>query len=596
MAGVQLPTLKRLGVADPTSVGRISGVEVPNASKEIEKTGDALEGLAGKAANYMFRVEQEAADNEAARLDKDYQIWDREIVYGDPSKGTTGIKHQTGADPTDLWKTHRENSEKKRLELMESIKDKDPRLKAVVERRLLDRKDLMDVTHLSDYGHQNSVYQQNNRNSTLEMEKINLIEGVRQVVPGDEKSFHLMDAAIDKMNTAHIAYGKSNGAIERDEKGAITKVGASVEYEMGQSLSEGITSAIDNALDSDSPNKLEIANALKDRYGKFIVDKAKGQLAEKMEKVTMEQETWRVAGMPAAKRDKYLEKYTPEKRAQIKADANKINNDDERVRDDRKERGQKQAKEAGLNVVMELKKNGYITETQAVNHPKLKRWLDKMDPEDKAKVLHAAVTEKYSRQESKLKIQELKLGANPDFPEGLVGMTPVQALEFTPGLSEVDQNRFAKAVEDANTETGAETERRTMAIQKSVEAKLIGLEYLNKDQFQRLSDPEQILKQQAFHSKLTEELAKQPPGAWSQSDQDKFAVKFATDMATEKAFVAPERKKFVASKEAAPAPLPAQPVGGKSNKEWAVEFYKSNKRWPDLKTQELQNFIKAKSK
>lgn len=591
---VQIPTVQRIDAAPDASVGRIDA-KIPDSTRAMEIQATGVEHLGKAAEAYFDKVETDAAHIESTKRALQYEATFKEQMYG--TKDKLGAKFQEG-DPTKIYNDVTETMKQRFQELTNddslSRKAKEMTLKALTE-----KSGQLEVHQLAEYGAQNAKYQDNVNSAARENEKNNLTTAAAVIKPEDPTSFAMFDQTVAKIRDLNLknairvgtAVPDENGMsmyIGEDGKPTRLKVSEMASHDLKKDLSEGIFNAMDNAVKS---GQLDVAKALKDKYGDYLDPVAKRKLTDGFEKEEKDQTAYKAAvdtrGMTPDQVEKYISKI-PDPETQDKA--RKVINDNQA----RQEEMVKRASTQNANVIMnrltkiQNSPNPILTETELMNDPVVKNALDKVtDAKQKKAIIEMVVQPKQTSDAARSKMQDLIFGNDAD--ADIQGMSPSEFNGYLSGLSKADRNKYTRRYESMNSETGAQTATRYKASAKELQDQLIDVGYIKRDQFGKISG---INEQRLIEARgeLDDHLDKQGSSPMSPKDIKDYARNFAIAKKTGQAFQDPEpAQKFQGTKtETPPAPSGAI-IKGKTRVQWNQKYLQDNKR-PATKEQ-LDQYI-----
>lgn len=265
---------------------------------------------------------------------------------------------------------------------------------------------------------------------------------------------------------------------------------------------------------------------------------------------------------------------------------------------------------AAANIIIDRSKNGqpFLDEVQMMDDPRIKRmWNNITDPRQKLALQHMVNQPKDSDQDVKNE------AFNKLFSGEFRGMAPEDFAELTAGLNKEDRKMFESQYRRFNVQTPGQETQEVKWMGTQLQKQLQSIGYVKKDSFGKYSNKDQIKLNNA-QAELIDALDKFPPNASYKEKQD-YIKQFAVQKIKEGGS-APEVPKF----QGTPKPMrdvtpkvsttnksvqaSVSNVGGVStnqpdlqNKIRAMQQFKAQYgRWPDLKTNELQDYIKKGGK
>jgi hypothetical protein len=596
--GVQIPQLREIEVQAPDSVGRTNPDVVPDLSRGIERQSRAAIGLGEELVNYSQRIEEQEADTEATNRSNQFEAKYRSLLYGDGE--TPGIKFQDG-NPTDLYKRFDEQmiEEYNRLTNDDNLTG---RTKELVMKRLVDKANQLELQKLTEYGYQQTKYEDQITSTAIDLEKNTLTDSSAFIKPGDEGSFRPFDEAIGRIRATRMRSGMKMGGVVPDENGNsiyINDQGEPMRVSISQptnlalrkDLSEGIYDAMDNALKS---GNTEVARAMKERYGQYLDPVRKKALADDFEKADLKDKAYAAAA--DAKRvgvDKALAGLDPE----VRDKALGIIDDDQRRMENIRDRYSKNNYNMLMNHVNKRMRSDapYSGMSELENDPVFANTIDKIkDAKQKQAIFDSVVIPKQSSDSANQRVNDLLYGRVPG--EDVAQMSEEDWELAKSGLNRLDRNRADARRNSMMGETNAQMTSRYKQAGKELADQMIAVGYVKPDDSGKYGGKNQIKKIEA-ENEFMDYLDSLGTGPMSPKDIKDHARSFALSKKTGEAIKPPAgNQRFAGSRTGGGGQEPGTAkklIKGKSRLEWAREYKKQYNREPRTGTNELNNFINS---
>lgn len=606
MAGVQIPTLKRIDAPDQASVGRIKA-DIPDSTREMAQTANAVEKLADVGVDYLQKQDDIAADTEATKRVNEYEVAWKQGIYGDGQ--TTGAKYSKD-DPAKVYAQF-DTEMKQKFDSIMGDENLSGRAKQLVAKRLTEKANSLQWQRLSEYGLQQSKYDAGITNAAIDLEKGNLTDAAAA-----DDDFKMLDDTIGRMRQLRFREGLKNGAVQYDEKGQSVIVdddgktarvtpNQMVSLTLRKDLSEGIGATAENLIKS---GQIDKAKAVLERYHQYLDPVKKKSILDDYRKAEIKQQAFAVADKlkgagPGGAAAILATVDNPE----VKEQALKVADEYDRYMENRKNRLSKNTYDALMNKVNARMRseNPYVGPIDMENDPEIATALRSVtDSRQRQALYHAINQPRETSQASREALQDVLFGRNPDYPDGLKGMDPATFSEFLAGQSKADRNKWNNRYEQANSTTNAQQGANMKLGAKYLKEQMLAAGLLKLDGGTHALTKSSRIDFTEAQDEFLDHMDKVGNSPMNPKELNDWARKFAADRAEGKAFQPPERKRFLGRPSAVTKDDPASPppnagpaannvpIKGKTRMQWAMEFQKVNKRLPDLKTQELQNFIK----
>lgn len=603
MAGVQIPQLKRLSTPEPQTGQRMNAnALVPDLNAGMDVRQKGAEKVANSTIDYLDKVEMDAADTEATKRSIEYESMFKEGMYG-----KDGIKYKEG-DPTEYHRAFEDKMVEQfnRLAGDESLSG---RTRDLVVKRMTEKANTLEMHRLQEYGAQQYKYQDDVKTAAVNLEKSNLSYATTFINTEDPDSFSAFDASIARIRDLHLRNGMKTGSVVPDENGKSmfigddgkavrVNVGVATDYAIKKDLSEGVSDALENLINSD---QIEAADQLRAKYAEYIEPVKRKGLTDKFAAAKIKAVAVRAAdetnGMSPELIDKKLSNLTPEQRDK----AYEIIDDRQRRKENMKERQSKtNYNMLATHVQDQMKKDPYVGISELEADPVYKNTIGRItDAKQRQAISDMVVRRKVSDPEAKYKIQDLM------FSGKITETSPQDFALLTSRLNPNDAKKYDTQFEHANTETGAEEIRKYRLAGDELKSQLLMDGTIKKNDYGKL-DPEDEIIYLEHRDAMATALDARSGQPMSPKEMRDFVKDFNVGKMKEKAFggggmqkkpLKFEGKQFSlegTKPQEAPAKAPAdntKPIKGKTRYEWVDVFQKKFNRMPDLKTDELQKFI-----
>lgn len=596
MAGVQLPTVERMAPQGDASVGRLD-LKVPDAGPAMHIQTEGVVRAMTVAEQYAHKVEDEAADVEAMKRTNEYEMVYRKAMYGDGGD-TPGIRNMDG-DPTELY--HKMNTE-----LDEKFKDLtgDANLSSRAQmktlKRMTEKQGQINVHSTSEFGSQMAKYKSAINDETVKLGQSAMVDGASYIKADDEKSFGMLNEAITQIRNTRLKEAISLGSAVRDEKGMTSFVDENgqivhltlnkiAEYNLKKDVSDGLIATMDNAIKA---RRLDVASAIKDRYGDQIDPVVARKLTDDFDRENMNQQAHKAAqetrGMGPSAVDSYLTKKFPND-PQMRDEAMKIINDNQRTMEAMQERSDKKNYNALGSYILDLQNGSspITTLTQLKQNDRFRNQIDSIkDSKLKESILQMVEQPKVTSNAARENMQDLVFGNRPD-GKTLTDLSPPEFTKELVGMNKADRTYWTKIYDHMNSETGHESAQRYKAVGNAVKEELILFGYVKKNQFNQIAG-DQEKKLYAAQDEVIQQMGQMQNRPMTPIEIREYARGFAKAKAEKQAFEYTPPARFQ-SKPPAP-PAPAEPlVKGKKRSEWNRIYMEKNKK--PATEQELNQFI-----
>lgn len=495
---VKLPDLPKHESQAPLSVGRIpKSIDTPNSLPAMHQQSKDVQNIGDQLVQYQDKVEADAADAEATKRASEYEVSFRRKLYGDGQ--TAGVKFQEG-DPTPAYQQFDSDMDEEYKRLTD-VSDFSPRAAQLINQRVTDRANQLQLTRLSEYGAQSARYQDQVYSSDIDLKKQALAtDGASLIQAGDDSSFKVFDDLYGGIRNTNIRKALANHTAVRDDaNGDIIyhddttnetyKVSMSpiAQIDMNKDLSEGTYNAMNVLLKSGQVDK---ANALKERYGDSLDAYKKAQIADDFERATVEEKAYLLAAHPDQKK-KILSGLNEAMAAKVQDHADSIKETRQARAEQRQQRSDKLYANRTFQIINDAK-NGdrpFVSLQDGMENPTFKEAYDKIsDPKIKQAIVDAMQRPKYTSGVAKARMNDLILG-NKDGVT-LRGMSPDDLEIEKRGLSPGDAKTLDRQWTVMNSENGDQIEKKNKISGKLLKDEFMRVNKLTEDEFNRISGAE----------------------------------------------------------------------------------------------------------
>lgn len=599
---IVLPEVKRLEPDQPVSVGRLN-TNVPDPRADLTSEQAGINGLAEQGIKYRNQVADQTADTIATdAANKFEQRWKTEM-YGDPETGKIGAKYMQG-NPTDTFKQFDDTMQGHLNDL--SNKDGDQNwsqeTQNLVNRRLSKKAEELQMQTLTEYGSQQSKYDDNVTETAVKMNSDAMPSATATIDPasiatGDKSTLQPMNEKIANIQNARIAQALRYGGATLDVNGqsAYTDAGGQehrvtlgpvTQQKIKEDLSKAIHDSTDNLIKTgqEDPNILAKAKVVMDNYGQYIEPLKQGGIQQEFQKAQIKNEAYQLAGDGGHMTPDQFEKTLQGKSYEVQTEARKIKADNSRyMEDDRRNQQQLNYRTAYQQTVQFKQANPAATETQLEQQPFFKNLEAKMDPKDVRAVKEVVDPPKVSDQDARVRVAAILRG-------DIQGMDPRTMTgdqwnkEFA-GLNEGDRSFFGREASkagDQSTTKQFSANTRAIADLKAQAVRTGAVRYDARDGSQKFEpggDNDKAFgdMQYAFTQKLQQINA---GGDLNPAEMQQEAAKFLADYKAKIPYEPPVKKfkasgsAFGTSTTAPPAKVPRTQVeiNGAASKDYLSTF------------------------
>lgn len=606
---IQLPRVQRNAPIEQASVGRETIKQVDLSPYQAQSK--AVEKLVETGGDFVMKEMQNTADTKSTEVKNSYETW-----YNEKLRGKDGIAYLKG-DTTEVYKKFEEDSKKEMERIMSEASDYSEMTKVAIQSKLEAAHVKLNETRIGLQGKQNADYTTRVTNDAIALTRNDMIDATANLDINDKNGTIPIDRVIGNIKDLRYKEGLKNGTVRettdpneidpytKQPKVIKTEIDPSVKAKTDKDVSDALTLAIDNLSASGDVHGAEF---LMKKYESQLNGVQRNKMEKIVTKAVKDSEAKNVVNnimnLPPEKAQAAIDKI---KDFDVRENATKRYDSEMRRRDNITKRASKTNYSAAANVIMERQQQGqpFLDEVQMMDDPKIKRlWNNISDPKQKIALQHMVNQPKDSDQNVKNEAFT-KL-----FNGELRGMSPEDFQEVVGGLNKEDRKMFETQYRKFNAQTPGQETQEVKWMGSQLQKQLQSIGYVKKDQYGKYSNKDQIKLNNA-QSELIDALDKFPPNA-SYKDKQDYIKEFAVKKIKEGG-AAPELPKFQGTikppmRDVTPKALPkvadASNVGGVpvtqtglQNKVQAMQQYKAKYgRWPDLKTNELQDFIKKGGK
>lgn len=583
---IQIPDLKRFNPVEPASVGRLKA-EIPDSTKQVAKTNEMLGDLGKGAVDYLARIEREQIDVEATKRENSYETaFAAKLSQAKASQG----------DPTEVY-NKLDSDMKEYFDQLAGDENLPARTKEAVVKKLSNTANRLQLQRLSEQGNQQIKYEDAVDKASIDLKKKALMEATTHIDPSDKSSFSMFDGLVGEITQTHLGRASKRGGATLDENGVVTKLGPVAHDQLGKDISEGVYNAMDNLIKA---GQLEKAKALKERYWQYLEPNKQTALSDDFAKGEVESLSYRAAY--GGKMTTILDGITdPVKREKVRDEALKLQDSRQQHIEAQNARASKGNYNQALNYINDITRKdptafaGGIIDME--KDDTLKRLLPRItDAKQKQAVFDAVVQPKETNEAARANYQNILFGTHPDYPEGLVGVSPEDMQGIVSRMNKSDQKKAWTKYESFNSETGAEKQQHMKAAGGELFNQLAAVGYIRRN---RYNPARPAFEQEGKLTNAQNEFIDQIDKLGLDPKQTKDeARKFALAKIKNEVYQPPEKRSFKGDRKNAPSSGFVEPdqnglVKGKTYKEWGIEYRKQFGSNPSLYSLEFQNFIKG---
>lgn len=584
---VQIPKLNRFEPQQTQSVGR-SEIQAPNLAAIAQPQMNAVMNIAEQQTAYFQKQEDNAIDTAAKAAANEYNIYLNQEL---------NKARQFQGDPTKVYAQFDEMRASKYEEILNKNPDISERGKSAIAGELSQVASNYQIKKDTAYAGQYYDYDKKVTQDSANLKSQDLMTAASYVDPTNPESFRAIDALINGIAIDYKNHGEKFGAVSRDEAGNQMATDG-INLQIGETVSKGLVSAINNLNDSGRP---DVADAVYAKYYKYI-DSAKQD--DVLKGIRSEQRLIKVlstvpslVGKDSDQVDRILNKefkndpIGKEKAYQaLSSRINKKENIEQNIAKESYSRSYNR-----LSQVMNSK-NPYANSFDLENDPVIRKEMDKMTPaqiQSLKKMIKAPDTSNIT----------VKNKFYTSFANGeLKGMSPETLNESIAGMNKSDRTKAETLWKKYNApETTAEEVRMMNNVSSKLVPQLQAVGYVKRNSFNKYSNADQIKITQA-QDELIAEMEKLPSTA-SYKDQLEFIKQFAATKKKQDTFKSDSGWfSFGGSSGSTEKPKTTESpftntkmIDDRERKINATrQFFREKKRSPNPGTNELQEYMEQK--
>lgn len=544
MPGVKLPEIPKHQSQMPLSVGRTK-VDMPDATRAMAKQSKGVENLADSLVQFEDKLEADAADTEATKRASEYEVSFRSRLYGDGK--TPGVKFQEG-DPTPVYQQFDADMDEEYKRLTD-VSDLSPRAAKLVNQRVTDRAQQLQMTRLSEYGAQNAKYEHQVYKADNDLVKQAFPEASVHIVPDKPESFAVYDDRNGDLRNNHIRKGLASGGVQRDDNGEMlyfdratgekfrVSLGPVAQKELLDDLSEANYNTMNVLLKA---GEIDKANAIKDRYGNVLNAQHKAALADDFQRATVDNKATLLSMYP--NKEKEILKNTSEAEAiKIKDQARALRNNREAEIEQSKNRIDKRNSEDLIAMIHERQKAGfpYNSLEGAMQDNQFAIRMDKLNSVEAKRAIETMITQPpKSTPEALDRVQALIYGDDPN--KDVRKMSNFEINKELSGLDKPDRTAAEAVIFKMKNET--EEESRVKFNSASVYLKNEYMRLNNLGEYDFRGNADHMTAFNEWRYEMAPILEKSGP--LNPAEVQKIVRGFAVSKFENKEYVAPEPNKF----------------------------------------------------
>ncbi len=482
---IQIPKISVNQQVEQDHAPRVDAPKIDAVSPMDTQIG-AMEGVAKDAIRLHTEIQHQEADNTATNAANDYMIWRKKRLYGDPESGWEGYANMTGGDPKEMYKQFDKEQEEKLNSLSSPGQDQtwSNETQNLVNRRLSRHFEETQLETLTAYSHQKKKFDDNNSEVNVKLNQQGMYGASGVIVPGDSSSFGMMEAKIAGIRNTLISKGlRDRGAVE-DENGDTVyndgsgpksvKLTQSVKYAIAKEIATGLEGATKNLVDSRDLDKAKALKEWADDNG-YLDRTTLGGLNDKLEKAQLKHDALDYADQ-AIKNPSILDSI---KDPEMRIEAKKYYNEEQRFNEQRKDRQQKAHFEIASKRVDEVMNSAtpFAGINQMKDDAEVAAHWDDLNSKQQQALEHrttapsktpSAVTEKWL---------DLATGQNG---KSLRGMSSSDLTLALAGQSPSDQKAGRNLWLKMNSQTGAQLETEYTKMAKELDDQATGARLVRK--------------------------------------------------------------------------------------------------------------------
>lgn len=619
---VSVPRLQRIQPSQALPANERIQIQAPDASSAITSRTNAVAGLAEKGIDLYYDMEDSQITQLSNKAEQDYTSWQTDRL--------SQLKNYQG-DPTEAYAAFDIEAKAKKDEILSAHPDLNERMKSHITSNLDKTIGTQNLHVLKQRGAQVEVYKNENFESHVKLKKTELGTNIGYVNASDPGSFLPMDQNIADIKTTIAKRGFEIGIAKKlpddakswnhiysepeigedgkpvldssgNPKTKLVKVELSdmAKQKAAKELSEGVRESLNAMLaTSATPEARANYEAAYEKYKPYLDPKAIASLnkghKESIIKDTAYSEVGRIELLSPEKQVTEIEKISD---PEVKAKVLQIKDTNDARRQHMKKR---QEEVNGDLVAKEILKTPMYGIADLENNEVFKRVKDKLNPKQIEAYRDSVVAPKHSDPKAVMKMQDLITGNDPD--NQLEAMSSEKLLEYKRGLSKSDQSKLDNYYLRLGNESASEERSTHKRAEMFLKDQLLSDKYIKKDEYGRLMGKNEL----KYIEARNEMLNKLSTAKKNMSDIDlmNFAKEYSASKIKGEVFTPKARGVFnepsVPKENNAIIPSPNQPFKEPVDASLSLtdslklrQKYKQQfKEWPDLKSQQYLNFVKA---
>ncbi len=585
---VRIPDLNRNSPQADQSVGRVQ-TEIPDISGALNMQTEAVGKLAGSAGAYFQAEKMFAADTTATNIANQYHKYKVERLSGEG-----GAKYAEG-DPGIAYEKYHADAKKVYDGLLSSNPDMDEYTRSVVKKKL-DTVDFKTHDEISTaQGAQIDKWQNKVTDDTVELSKNSMMTAAAKIDPKDPKSTQMLDLAIDEILTArtNLALKKHSGI--RGEDGKYT-YDNSVIMKTKKDVAEGLYKTIDNLIGT---GEVEKAKYVRDNYKGYLDVLGHASVEDKLQKAVVKQEAMILFdGAMRLPPEKAAAKINASAKPEVREQALALLDSHNRRMDNQVKSSSKQNYNLAATYIAN---NNFQDVTSMKNDPYLSLILPRVTDGNQLKALmHQVTAPNVSDENVKGNLYEILRDGKDGDPDYFKKMSYPELLSNMGGLSKSDRTMFENQWKKFNVESKSDEASSTRYMATQLTKAMLNAKLVKHNSRGRFDDKNQVKINKAYDSMIAD-MEKMPANA-SLADKNKWIGDYVTQHIKDGGVIPelPQTRKFdggTKTQTLTKAPSADSTVVDLTDREKLVkaqnEFKSKVGRWPNLKTQELQLYMKS---
>lgn len=556
----QLPTLRRLEPAAPTSVGRVD-TRVADTSAASNAMTKAIGGIGESVYKAVDQADENAATLAATRAG---------LEYGARYKSELSRIQQIKGDPTEAYSKFDEQATEWANEVSKRYEGASPRVRDAVSQRLQKSNwELADNRQMAQAS-QYAKYDNETTDASVKLKIDNALTGIETLDASSPEAFRSslvpLQMQINGIKEDRIGKGKRDGLVTIDADG-----NEKYSFQVKEQIRKDVSEVIENSVKTlNAVGKTAEAKALMEEYGDQLTAKSRVDLIKGTKESAKTNESLVLAskfyGLPPDVAMARLEKENVDPEVKEKAQAN-LSTHFKRL-DDMKDLRAKQSFEQVATYVSKTK----ILDLNSLENDQVYiRMKSSMTEKDREAIRQMVEAPKSSDQSVKMKAYDQLFDGN------FSGMTYSQLKAQTRGLNKEDADMFEKAWRTENDDTQVEKRQQIKYMGTQLRAQMQAEGLIKKNTYGRFENKDEIAYTNASN-RLMETINTLPRNA-SIADQNIFIRKFVQEELLKKTFTPPVVAPRLKSSPASSSPAPKTPALT------PVTPDQTNKFFADFKTQ-----------